>query len=220
MKIGFCGLTHLGETLRKASELRGFDTAIGRPEECDIVFVTPDVEDHDDLSEVEKRMSWAVDLPIRIPVVLVSQVPPGFTRPWLKKRGNIFYQVDTIIMNHALVRATFPERFIVGCEDLRETPPAPYAMFLAAFNCPIVTMSFESAEYEKMVINYLLADQLKAVNKLAGLAPHVGANWDEMIPGLRLDARIGPHAYLRPGEPNGHLPRDVRTIERLLKETK
>ena len=114
MKIGFCGLTHLGETLRKASEIRGFDTAIGRPEECDIVFVTPDVEDHDDLSEVEKCMSWAVDLPIRIPVVLVSQVPPGFTRRWLTWRGNIFYQVDTIIMNRALLRATFPERFIVG----------------------------------------------------------------------------------------------------------
>src|SRR5258708_1117725 len=97
LRIGFCGLTHLGQTLRKASELRGFDTAIGRPEECDIVFVTPDVEDHDDLSEVEKCMSWAVELPIRIPVVLVSQVPPGFTRPWLKKRGNIFYQVDTRI---------------------------------------------------------------------------------------------------------------------------
>jgi len=218
LRIGFCGLTHLGETLRKASELRGFDTAIGRPEECDIVFVTPDVEDHDDLSEVEKCMSWAVDLPIRIPVVLVSQVPPGFTRRWLTWRGNIFYQVDTIIMNRALLRATFPERFIVGCEDLRETPPAPYATFLAAFNCPIVTMSFESAELSKLAVNYYLARQIEATNALVAVARHVGADWNQMIPGLRLDARIGQRAYIRPGEVGGHLPRDVRTIERLLKE--
>jgi UDPglucose 6-dehydrogenase len=79
-------------------------------------------------------------------------------------------------------------------------------------------MSFESAELSKLAINYLLAKQLEAANALARIADHIGAVWDEMIPGLRLDARIGQHAYLRPGEPNGHLLRDVRTIERLLKE--
>jgi UDPglucose 6-dehydrogenase len=218
LRIGFCGLTHLGQTLRRASEIRGFDTAVGRPEECDIVFVTPDVEDHDDLSEVEKCMSWAVNLPIHIPVVLVSQVPPGFTRPWLKMRGNIFYQVDTIIMNRALERATLPERFIVGVEGELVPPSGSYATFLAAFNCPIITMSFESAELSKLAINYYLAKQIEATNALAAVARHIGADWDEMIPGLRLDARIGQYAYIRPGEAGGHLARDVRTIERLLKE--
>lgn len=238
MRIGFCGMTHLGQTLKTASEIRGFETECtgphlpsGRAERCDIVFVTQDVQAHDDLSEVETCMAWAVGLPNHIPIVLVSQVPPGFTRPWLKKRGDIFYQVDTIIMNRALERATLPERFIVGCEPhnefLRMRPtnlPVAYmqhtatfyAKYLTAFNCPVITMNFESAELSKLAINYYLAKQVEATNALAAVARHIGADWDEMIPGLRLDARIGAHAYIRPGEAGGHLPRDVRTIERLL----
>jgi UDPglucose 6-dehydrogenase len=212
-------MTHLGQTLRKASEIRGFDIAVDRFEDCDVVFVTQDVEDHYDLVAVRMSMTSAIDLPVHIPIVLVSQVPPGFTRPWLKKRGNIFYQVDTIIMNRALERATLPERFIVGCEGGEDgIVPAAYGRFLMAFNCPVIWMSFESAELSKLAINYLLAKQLEAANALAAVARHIGADWDEMIPGLRLDARIGQHAYIRPGEVGGHLPRDVRTIERLLKE--
>lgn len=218
MKVGFSGMTHLGQTLRRASEIRGFDTA-ALLQYCDIVFVTPDVEDHDDLSEVILHMSQAVALPAHIPVVLVSQVPPGFTRPWLEKRGNLFYQVDTIIMNRALERATMPERFIVGCEDGDDDSlPGHYATYLRAFNCPVIKMSFEAAELSKLAINYYLAKQIEATNELAAVARHIGADWAEMMPGLRLDGRIGPHAYIRPGDVGGHLPRDVRTIERLFKE--
>lgn len=224
MKVGFCGMTHLGQTLKKASEIRGFDTVFGVEdlkslEDCDIVFVTQDVDDHGKLQAVKSYMSWAVKLPARVPVVLVSQVPPGFTRPWLERRGNIFYQVDTIIMNRALERATLPERFIVGCERGEEDIlPGAYATYLRAFNCPILKMNFESAELSKLAINYYLAKQVETTNALAAVARHIGADWDEMIPGLRLDARIGAHAYIRPGEVGGHLPRDIRTIERLLKE--
>jgi UDPglucose 6-dehydrogenase len=221
MKLGFIGMTHLGQTLKKASEIRGFD-AVEASSNPDIMFVTRDVEDHDDLGQVTSNMERAIRCAIGwypyIPIVLVSQIPPGFTRPWTKNRGNIFYQVDTIIMNRALERATMPERFIIGCQDCEEDLPAPYAEYLAAFNCPIIKMSYESAELSKLAINYYLAKQIETTNALAAVARHVGANWDEMIPGLRLDARIGAHAYIRPGEVGGHLPRDVRTIERLIKE--
>lgn len=219
MKVGFCGMTHLGQTLKRASEIRGFDTT-GSPvaDDLELMFITQDVDNHDDLARVEKQMEWAVRFPDHIPVVLVSQVPPGFTRPWLKKRGNIFYQVDTIIMNRALERATLPERIIVGCEQRGCMLPDSYVTWLDAFNCPVLKMSYESAELTKLAINYYLAKQIEVTNALAAVARHIGADWTEMIPGLRLDARIGPQAYIRPGEVGGHLPRDVRTIERLLKE--
>lgn len=216
LRIGFCGMTHLGQTLRKAAEIRGFDTTSCPDLNCDVVFVTEDVEDHDDLVDVREHMDWAVGLPVHIPVVLVSQVPPGFTRPWLQHRRNIFYQADTIIMNRALERATLPERFIVGCEDPAGDLPASYAAYLAAFNCPVVKMSFESAELAKLAVNYYLAKQIETTNALAAVARHIGAEWDEIIPGLRLDARIGAHAYILPGSVGGHLPRDIRTIDRLL----
>jgi UDPglucose 6-dehydrogenase len=218
LRIAFCGhgrLTHLGQTLKKASEIRGFDALAGEP---DIMFVARDVEDHESLEQVNSDMYCAVAWSSPVPIVLVSQVPPGYTREWAKRRGNIFYQVDTIIMNRALERATLPERFIIGCQDCEEDLPASYAEYLAAFNCPIIKMSYESAELSKLAINYYLAKQIETTNELAAVARHVGADWDEMIPGLHLDARIGAHAYIRPGEVGGHLPRDVRTIERLIKE--
>jgi UDPglucose 6-dehydrogenase len=221
LRIGFLGSTHLGNTLSKASRLRGFHTQFQCDETCDLMMVAPDVEDHDDLSSVRTYMNAAVDLlPARLPVVLVSQVPPGFIRPYSRRRSNLFYQVDTIIMNRALERATMPERFVVGCARPHDNLHPDYYTYLTAFNCPIVKMSYESAELSKLAINYYLAKQIETTNALAAVARHVGADWDEMAPGLRLDARIGPHAYIRPGEPGGHLPRDIRTVERLLGEAR
>ena len=93
--------------------------------------------------------------------------------------------------------------------------PRLYACYLRAFDCPIIRMSYESAELSKLAVNYLLAAQIEAANVLDAVARKVGADWNEMMPGLRLDARIGPRAYIKPGIVGGHLPRDIRTIERL-----
>ena len=199
MKVGFIGLSHLGKTLMRASEMRGFATATSNLETCDIVMVTQDIEDHDDLSEAEACMQEATALPSGIPVVLVSQIVPGFTRRWRKVRGNLFYQVDTIIMNCALERCLYPERFIIGCEDPAAELPPPYAHYLAAFNCPVVKMNYESAELSKMAINYFLAKQLETTNQLAKVANLVRADWSSIIPGLQMDRRIGNRAYLQPG---------------------
>src|SRR5262249_19882548 len=87
-----------------------------------------------------------------------------------------------------------------------------------AFNCPIVRMNYESAELCKLAINYYLAKQIETANELAQLADALGAYWPDVVSGLRLDKRIGEHAYIVPGEIGGHLPRDVKTIERLLEE--
>jgi len=216
MKAYFLGMSHLGQTLMRASEIRGIDTHCPMIEQCDLVFVTIDVEDHSRLDEVNSLMRWACDMPPAITVVLVSQVPPGYTRPWLAKRKNIFVQVDTIIMNRALERAAFPDRFIVGCEDPSRPLPKAYERYLEAFNCPIITMGIESAELSKLAINYYLNSQIDVANKLSRLANAIGADWNDMVPGLRLDDRIGKHAYIRPGKPNEHLLRDIRTIERML----
>jgi len=223
MQVGFVGDTHLGKTLKRASAIHGFTIEDGH-QAADLVFITQDVDDHDGLQDVDYCTDTALSQSrMEVPVVLVSQVPPGYTRKWagsdmvVKRLGPFYYQVDTIIMDRALLRASMPERIIVGCAD-PELPLHPnYMRWLEAFQCPILPMKYESAEMCKLAVNYILAKQVETANELVAVARKVGANWDDMVPALRLDARIGPKSYLRPGTIHGsHLPRDVKTIEQIL----
>lgn len=200
----------------EASRIRGFGTTV-ELETADLILVTQDVDSHDHLHAVDERLRYALNAAQGKPVVLVSQVPPGYTRPWSRNRGNLYYQVDTIIMNRALQRATFPERLIVGCEYPDKPLPDVYWEYLGAFGCPILKMSYESAELTKLAINYYLAKQVEATAELARVAEAVGADWSAMVEAISLDKRIG--SYLKPGVVGGHLPRDVHTIERILRDT-
>lgn len=212
MKLDFRGGTHAAQTLAEAARIRGLP--LGTP--GTVVFVALDVEDHAALGPVTALMQATVnDTPADVPIVIVSQVPPGWTRPWAMLRPNIFTQQNTLIMSCALERAVYPERFVIGCAEAAEPLPRAYQAYLDAFACPVIRMGYESAELSKLAVNYLLAAQIEAANVLAGIARKVGADWSEMMPGLRLDARIGQTAYIKPGAVGGHLPRDVRTIERL-----
>jgi UDPglucose 6-dehydrogenase len=55
---------------------------------------------------------------------------------------------------------------------------------------------------------------------LAEICERIGADWQEIVPALRLDRRIGPHAYLNPGLgiAGGNLERDLVTVQRLAAE--
>lgn len=217
MNLDFRGGTHAAQTYAKAAEARGM--TLGTP--GDVVFVALDVEDHERLDNVNALMARTIDdTPAEVPIVVISQVPPGWTRKWSMLRPNIFYQQNTLIMSCAAERALHPERFVVGCAYPAASVwmPAAYVQYLLAFGCPIIQMSYESAELSKLAINYLLAAQIEAANVLDAIARKVGADWGEMTLGLRLDARIGPNAYITPGIVGGHLTRDVRTIERLRKQ--
>jgi UDPglucose 6-dehydrogenase len=150
-------------------------------------------------------------------LVVLSQVPPGFTRQISFASARRFYQVETLIFGRAFERATRPERFIVGCEDPTADLPPALKAFLGAFNCPILPMRYESAELAKIAINCFLVASVSTTNTLAELCENIGADWSEVAPALRLDARIGPSAYLTPGLgiAGGNLERDLATVVRL-----
>jgi UDPglucose 6-dehydrogenase len=78
-------------------------------------------------------------------------------------------------------------------------------------------MRFESAELCKIAINCFLVSSVTTSNTLAEICERSGADWSEIVPALRLDRRIGPHAYLSPGLgiAGGNLERDLVTIQRL-----
>ena len=200
---------------------------------CELIFVSLDVPtDAANRSNLEplQRLIDAVAgcIAPSATVVILCQVPPGFTRSLkaslaargVKWVGNLYYQVETLVFGNAVERALRPERFIIGCEDSKTTLPATYAGWLEAFGCPLLLMRYESAELAKIAVNLYLVSTVSTTNTLAEVCERIGADWSEIAPALRLDRRIGPHAYLAPGLgiAGGNLERDLVTVRHLAAE--
>jgi len=214
MKICFLGNSHAAQHLSAAAAEKGF-LLVGLNEDPALVFVSEDTptDEHGvrDLVPIRNLfMQGKAGLPA--PIILTSQVPPGFTRS-LKNPG-IYHQAETLRIKDAAYRASHPEMFIVGCENPAAPLPKAYETYLNAFACPILTMSYESAEFAKMAINGCLISQVETTNMLFRLAARCGANWNGVIRALQNDSRIGPNAYLEPGrwQNSRHLLRDYVTL--------
>ncbi len=134
-----------------------------------------------------------------IPLVIMSQVPPGFTRNLGDLRRNTVYQVETLIFGKGLNRALQPERIIFGKVNEGAVLPDVVQEIAELFNCAILEMSYESAELTKIAINIVLSASITAANSLAELANLIGGNWSHIERALRLDQRIGESAYISPG---------------------
>ncbi len=188
-------------------------------ERCDVVYVAPDVPTNDlgesDLRSLDALISIVLDSTASGSVIVIlSQVPPGFTRARTRAGRALYYQVETLIFGRAIERARHPERFIVGCADPSQHLPKPLATFLGSFECPILPMRYESAELAKISINLCLVASLGVANTMAEVCEQVGADWSEIVPALKLDKRIGQHSYLKPGLgiAGGNLERDLTTV--------
>lgn len=223
--IGFAGNGHLMQYAAAAAHIKGFERITYTPvktgdspedlRKCDIVYICPDRP-----SNIEPQQMVDLVLPhLREDAVLVihCQVEPGFTRSvnW----PIVHYHVETLKVNdEALKRALNPERIILG---YREYIDYRLYKFLSAFSCPIIEMSYESAELAKIALNIYLTAQVCTTNTLAAIADKIGANWNDIIPALQTDKRIGKDAYLKPGNGIGpHLMRDVKLINKIGLEKK
>ena len=193
--------------------------------ECDVIYVAPDVPTDDtgasDLSAITELISQ-VTFAARHDAILVvlSQVPPGFTANVAWPTAQRFYQVETLVFGRALERAMEPERYIIGCASPKVELPSKFAAVLRAYGCPILPMRYESAELAKISINMCLVSSISVANTLAALCEQIGADWAEIAPALRLDRRIGAYSYLKPGLgiAGGNLERDLATVIELAAE--
>lgn len=189
---------------------------------CDVVYVAPDVATDDrgesDLTYVSELID-KVDAALSNDaiMVLLSQVPPGYTRTRARDGDVLYYQVETLIFGRAIERAMYPERFIVGCADPAAPLPDALAVYLDSFDCPILPMRYESAELAKISINCCLIASVTVANTLAEVCENIGADWTEIAPALKLDRRIGEYSYLTAGLgiSGGNLERDLATVDRL-----
>jgi UDPglucose 6-dehydrogenase len=196
---------------------------------CDLIYFSLDVSTNEngqsDLSPLLQLIGAVLEVAkSETTLVILSQVPPGFTRR-LRRRNDranfeIFYQVETLIFGRAVERALHPERLIVGAKDPKAPLPAMYERLLSAFDCPIMPMRYESAELAKISINMCLVSSVSVANTMAELCEKLGADWSEIVPALKLDKRIGQHAYLGPGLgiAGGNLERDLATVVSLANE--
>lgn len=188
--------------------------------QCDVVYVAPDVPTDNagqsDLTSI-KTLAAQVVAVMRDDAVLVilCQVPPGFTRGVAGiAPGRLYYQVETLVFGIAVQRAREPERYIIGCADPDRPLDPRFAALLEAPGCPILAMRYESAELAKIAINCCLVSSISVANTLSEICENIGADWSEIVPALKLDARIGQKAYLAPGLgiAGGNLERDLATI--------
>jgi UDPglucose 6-dehydrogenase len=210
------GLPELIERHQTELSFSADDAALS---ECDLIYVAVDVPTDDrgqsDLAPV-KAMVERVRRKLSVEAVLVvlSQVPPGFTRALAVAPAQLYYQVETLVFGRAVERASKPERFIVGCADARQPLAPALQTFLESFSCPLLPMAYESAELAKISINFCLVGSITVANTLAEICEQVGADWSDIAPALKLDRRIGQGAYLSPGLgiAGGNLERDLRTI--------
>lgn len=186
--------------------------------ECDIIYITRDITKHEteQLEPLRALIYHTADyLAAEACVVVVSQVPPGFTRglePIPKDR--LYYQLDNLIVGEALARAARPEQMVIGCDKVGQPE---FQLIHPALNRQlqlltdrVVYVPYESAELGKMAINCFLAADIMVATHLAGMAALCPpADWAEVQDILRGDSRIGRYTSAGLGIGGGHLMRDV-----------
>jgi UDPglucose 6-dehydrogenase len=215
----------LDDLLRDNRARMAFSADPARLKDCDLVYVAPDVPTDDsggsDLTGLDGLLELVLanTRPDAV-IVVLSQVPPGYTRARQRAGRLLYYQVETLVFGRAVERATKPERYIVGAPEPAKPLPSALGTFLSAFDCPILPMRLESAELTKISINCCLVASVTVANTLAELCERIGADWSEIAPALRLDRRIGAHSYLAPGLglAGGNLERDLATVLRFSEE--
>ena len=213
------------KNLKKKFKQFKFTNKINDLKNCDLVFISRDVptdsNGKSNLLEIKKLIKKIVKIiKTECNLIILCQVPPGFTRSIKWPLNRLFYQVETLIFSNALERALFPERIIIG-KSLNKMNKK-YNFFLKKFKCPILEMNYESAELAKISINIFLISSVTSTNILSEISENIGANWLDISNALKLDKRIGKYAYLKPGLgiSGGNLERDLETFRNFLKFNK
>jgi len=186
-----------------------------------IAFDTPvDDEDNADFGYIRDNFTRIAGYIRDGAVVIVSsQVPVGFTRQILQqfradypeKQVAFACSPENLRLGKALKTFLEPDRIVIG------TLPGEKERFEPIFS-PISSrlewMGIESAEMTKHAINAYLATSICFANEIASVCEYTGADARDVERGLKTEERIGPLAYLTPGNAfsGGTLARDVRFL--------
>lgn len=192
-----------------------------------VTFDTP--VDDDDNADVEWVLEQAVELLAALAedslVVVSSQLPVGSIARLCERcaasRADAGLRFACVPENLRLGRALecfrAQDRIVAGVRSERDREEL--AELLTPFSAEVQWMRVESAEMTKHALNGFLATSVAFINEVAEICESVGADAEEVSRGLKSEQRIGPRAYLGPGDAfaGGTLARDIGFLRGLAK---
>lgn len=191
---------------------------------CPFVFIAYDTPVGDDdtsdctpvLAAVE---SCAPHLDADAVVIVSAQLPVGTSqrmRQALRERApsaELVYSPENLRLGEAVRCYMDPGHLVIGAET--DSAGDRVEALFAPMRARCLRMNLASAEMTKHCINSFLATSITLANQWADICGIAGADFDDIVPALRADPRIGERAYLTPGIgfSGGTLGRDLRVLE-------
>ena len=122
---------------------------------------------------------------------------------------------ENLRLGGALAAFREPDRIVAGVSSDRDRDEL--IELLAPIGAEMEWMRVESAEMTKHALNGFLATSVAFINEVAEICERVGADAAEVSRGLKSERRIGPRAYLAPGDAfaGGTLARDIGFLRAL-----
>jgi UDPglucose 6-dehydrogenase len=205
---------HLGKGLQITDQLT---EAIRGATALFVCVGTPPTEGgKPDLRALTGLLTEAARVPAidRTIVVLKSTVPPGTNRlahDLLGKRVQVVSNPEFLREGTAIADFFQPDRVIVGSPD--EEAALKIAGLYLGVDAPLLVTGWEEAELIKYATNAFLAVKISFANEVAAICDQLGTEAPDVLKGLGLDHRVGPH-FLRPGPGYGGscLPKDVQAL--------
>lgn len=220
------GLTESIRASRLAGRLRFAVPSAASLQNAQVVWIAFDTPvDDDDYADVGWVLDQATEAlrhtgPDAL-VVVSAQLPVGSIADLQRRmaalgRGDLRFACvpENLRLGNAIETFSSPDRFVAGVSSQADADEL--GSLLTRFG-PVEWMGVESAEMTKHALNAFLATSVAFINEVAAICERVGADASEVARGLKSEQRIGPRAYLSPGDAfaGGTLARDIRFLAEL-----
>lgn len=161
-----------------------------------------------------------------IVLCVASQVPVGTSEKLMALvqeqkptvRCDLAYICEFLRLGEAVDTFFHADRFVIGSEEPEVAERV--ADLYRPLKRPMLLIGLRSAEMAKHASNTYLATAISFINEISDLCDLVGADAMDVAKAMKLDRRIGPHAYLSPGLgfAGGTLGRDICALQELGRE--